>query len=142
MVKLRQIVLVCLPGLVWISACGTPCEDALGVDPPGHITVIGDETVEVGHIAWECPGFHSDSMDPPPSVPPAADGSVTVEMGLTPGTTVDIRFGNQPVSLDPAPAEGENRWTWQVPEPAEPLVVRLCSAEAACAMYWTNLYPG
>jgi hypothetical protein len=132
---------VCLLGIQLGAACSAPCQDSLGVYPPPSITVTGVEAVEVPHIAWECPGFNSDSMDPPPSVAPDAEGQLLLEVTLDPGSTVDARFANLPVALDPAPSVGPNSWALHVPEDGEPLVVRICSADDACAMYWVNTYP-
>ena len=124
------------------TGCSAPCEESLGVYPPEHIVVTGIETVEVPHISWTCGEFHSDSMDPPPSVTPDAEQRLHVEVTLESGTTVEARFGNQEVAVDPAPAEGANAWVFQVPAPSEPLIVKLCSRDDRCAMYWVNTYAG
>ena len=58
------------------------------------------------------------------------------------GSTIDVRFGNQPVVVDPAPVDGANSWVLGVPAPAQPLVIRLCSEDEACALYWANTYAG
>jgi len=124
------------------AGCSSPCEESLGVYPPDHIVVTGMEMVDVPHIAWECRGFHSDSMDPPPSVSPDARGQVRVEVPIEEDSSIEVTLGNEQVALDPAPATGANSWMIRVADPSEPLIVRLCSAEDACAMYWANLYSG
>jgi hypothetical protein len=128
--------------LVGFAACSAPCEEALGVYPPDEITVTGAETVEVPHIGWSCPGFHSDTIEPPPSVTPDAQGNLRVDLTMEPGSSIDVNFGNQPMVIDPAPVEGMNTWSFHQPRPSEPLIIRLCSGEEACAMYWVNTYPG
>ncbi|MGH8915047.1 MAG: hypothetical protein ACRDZM_11105 [Acidimicrobiia bacterium] len=125
-----------------LAACSEPCEQSLGTYPPEQIQVTGAETVEVPHIAWTCDAFHSDSMDPPPSVIPDSNRQLRIQVTLEPDTDVDVRFGNQQVLLDPAPVEGANTWQVQVPEVSEPLVVRICSEDRRCAMYWVNTYGG
>jgi hypothetical protein len=127
-------------GLLLAAGCSDPCESSLGVYPPDHIVVIGAETIEVPHIAWACDDFHADSIDPPPSVAPADTGLVTVQVTIEEHSDVEVTFGNQPVVVNPAPGPGDNTWSFQVPEPLQPLVVRICSDDRACAMYWTNLY--
>ena len=139
---LWRILAVGLLALLMGAGCSSPCQESLGTYPPDHIIVTGVEAVDVPHIAWECPGFHSDSMDPPPSVAPNGQGLVRVDVHLEDGSTIEVRFGNQPAALDPSPTEGDNSWSFQVAATAEPLIVRLCSAEEACAMYWANLYSG
>lgn len=129
-------------GLAGAAACSPPCEEGLGVYPPGQITVTGAETIEVPHIGWFCPGFHSDTIEPPPSVLPDGQGNLRVDLTMEPGSTIDINFGNQPMVIDPAPIDGVNSWTFHQPRPAEPLIIRLCSEAEACAMYWVNTYPG
>ena len=124
------------------AACGDPCEQRLGEYPPDHIVVTGVEVVEVPHIGWACPGFHSDTIEPPPSVAPDPQGNVLVEVTMEAGSTIDVRFGNQPVVVDPAPINGANSWVLGVPTSSEPLVIRLCSGDDACALYWANTYPG
>ena len=138
--RLHLIVLLLLAGLV--AACGDPCEERLGEYPPDHIVVTGVEAVEVPHIGWSCPGFHSDTIEPPPSVAPDPDGNVLVEVTMEDGSTIDVRFGNQPVVVDPAPVDGANSWVLGVPAPGQPLVIRLCSQDDACALYWANTYTG
>lgn len=134
-----MILAFCLAG---VAACSPSCEESLGIYPPDQITVTGAETVEVPHIGWSCPGFHSDTIEPPPSVAPDAQGNLRVDLNMEPGSTVDVNFGNQPMVIDPAPVDGANSWSFPQPRPSEPLVVRLCSAEEACAMYWVNTYSG
>ena len=129
-------------GLVGVAACSPPCEDSLGVYPPAQITVSGAETIEVPHMGWSCPGLHSDTIDPPPSVAPDADGNLQIDLTMEPGSTIDVDFGDQSMVIDPAPVDGPNTWSFHQPRPSEPLVVRLCSEEEACAMYWVNTYPG
>jgi hypothetical protein len=131
-----------LLGVSLVSACSTACEESLGVYPPAHIVVIGAEEVEVPHIAWTCDDFHSDTIDPPPSVPPDAEERLRVELTLEAGSTVGVRLGNEEVTLDPAPIEGVNTWMIQVSEPSQPLIVELCSADQRCALYWANTYSG
>jgi hypothetical protein len=104
--------------------------------------VSGAETIQVPHIGWSCPGFHSDTIDPPPSVAPDADGNLQIDLTMEPGSTIDVDFGDQSMVIDPAPVDGPNTWSFHQPRPSEPLVVRLCSEEEACAMYWVNTYPG
>ena len=58
------------------------------------------------------------------------------------GSTIDVRFGNQPVVVDPAPVDGANSWVLGVPTPAQPLVIRLCSEDEARALDWVNIYAG
>lgn len=128
--------------LLSIAGCGAPCEGSLGVYPPDHIVVTGVEAAEVPHISWTCDDFHSDSMDPPPSVVPNGQGEVMIEVTLETGTTVEVSFGNSPAVVNPAPVEGNNSWSFEVPDPLEPLVVRICSEDQRCAMYWANLYSG
>lgn len=125
-----------------VAGCGDPCEQRLGEYPPDQIVVTGVEAVEVPHIGWACPGFHSDTIEPPPSVAPDPEGNVLVEVTMELGSTIDVRFGNQPVVVDPAPTDGANSWVLQVPAPSEPLVIRLCSEDEACALYWANTYSG
>jgi hypothetical protein len=139
----RRLGLVIL-ALCWLVliACSPPCRDALGTYPPSHITVTGAETIEVPHIAWECPGYNSDTIEPPPSVAPDEQGNLQVDLTMEPGSTIDVDFGNQPMVIDPAPVDGANTWLFHQPRPSEPLVIRLCSEEEACAMYWVNTYPG
>lgn len=129
-------------GIMVIVGCSAPCEERLGEYPPDHIVVTGVEAVEVPHIGWECPGFHSDTIDPPPSVAPDPQGNVLMDVTMESGSTIDVRFGHQPVVVDPAPVEGANSWVFQVPTSSEPLVVRLCSDADACALYWVNTYSG
>ena len=131
-----------LLGVSLFSACSAPCEDAFGIYPPDHILVTGDEPVEVAHISWTCDDFHSDTIDPPPSVPADAERRLQVEVTLEAGSAVEIRFGNEDVPVVPAPVEGVNTWAVQVPEPSQPLIVHLCSADQRCAMYWANTYSG
>jgi hypothetical protein len=133
------ILALCFAGVV---ACGSPCEESLGVYPPPQITVTGAETIGVPHIGWSCPGYDSDTIEPPPSVAPDAQGNLQVELTMEPGSSIDVNFGNQPMVIDPAPVDGANTWSFHQPRPSEPLVVRLCSEEEACAMYWVNTYPG
>jgi hypothetical protein len=131
-----------LLGLLSVVGCNAPCQDSLGVYPPDHIVVTGAESMEVPHIAWECPGYNSDSIDPPPSVVPDSEQRLQVEIALEEGSTVEVRFGNQEQPVDPAPVEGPNSWVFLVPGSSEPLIVRLCSAEDRCALYWVNTYSG
>jgi len=128
--------------LVAVAACSSQCEQRLGEYPPDHIVVTGMEAVEVPHIGWACPGFHSDTIEPPPSVAPDPEGDVLIEVTMESGSTIDVRFGNQPVVVEPAPTDGANSWVLQVPAPSDPLVIRLCSADDACALYWVNTYSG
>jgi hypothetical protein len=44
--------------------------------------------------------------------------------------------------VDPAPVEGVNTWTVQIPEPSQPLIVSVCAADRRCALYWANTYSG
>jgi hypothetical protein len=125
-----------------VVACSSPCEESLGVYPPPQITVTGAETIEVPHIGWSCPGYDSDTIEPPPSVAPDAQGNLQVELTMEPGSSIDVNFGNQPMVIDPAPVDGPNTWSFHQPRPSEPLVVRLCSEEEACALYWVNTYTG
>jgi hypothetical protein len=131
-----------LLGVLLLPACGAPCEDSLGVYPPSHILVTGIEAVEVPHIAWTCDGFHADSMDPPPSVAPDRERRLQVQVTLEDGSTVEVRFGNEVVSVDPAPVAGVNTWAFQVPDPSQPMIVHICSVDERCAMYWANTYSG
>ena len=127
-------------GWVALIACSPSCEESFGEYPPDHIMVIGVEAVEVPHIGWACPGFHSDTIEPPPSVAPDPEGTVLVEVTMEAGSTIDVRFGNHVVAVEPAPTDGANSWVLRVPGPSEPLVIRLCSADEACALYWANTY--
>lgn len=127
-------------GVLTIGGCSAPCEDSLGTYPPDNIVVTGVEPVQVPHISWTCDDFHSDTIDPPPSVVPNGQGEVMVDVTLETGTTVEVSFGNSPVVVNPAPAEGDNSWSFEAPDPLEPLVVRLCSEDERCAMYWVNLH--
>lgn len=136
----RLASLFAVVGVLTIGGCSQPCQDYLGTYPPPVIVVTGTERAEVPHISWTCGEFHSDSMDPPPSVIPDAEQRLQVEVTLEPGTTVEARFGNHEVAVDPAPAEGVNTWVFRVPAPSEPLIVRLCSRDDRCAMYWVNTY--
>ena len=136
----RLTAAIALLALLSIAGCSAPCEDSLGVYPPDHIVVTGAEAVEVPHISWTCDEFHSDTIDPPPSVVPNEQGEVMVEVTLETGTTVEVSFGNEPVVVSPAPSPGDNSWSFQVPEPAMPLIVRICSDDQRCAMYWTNVF--
>ncbi|MGH8952074.1 MAG: hypothetical protein ACRDX9_11670 [Acidimicrobiia bacterium] len=129
-------------GVLTIGGCSAPCEESLGTYPPPVIVVTGAESIEVPHISWACGEFHSDSMDPPPSVTPDSEQRLQVEVTLESGTTVQARFGNQEVAVDPDPAEGANAWVFQVPAPSEPLIITLCSSDGRCAMYWVNTYAG
>ena len=86
-----------------VAGCGDPCEQRLGEYPPDHIVVTGVEAVEVPHIGWSCPGFHSDTIEPPPSVAPDPEGNVLVEVTMESGSTIDVRFGNQPVRSGAGP---------------------------------------
>jgi len=129
-----------LLGIVFVAGCSAPCEDSLGSYPPPVIVVTGTESVEVPHISWTCGEFHSDSMDPPPSVTPDPEQRLQVEVTLESGTTVEARFGNQEVAVDPVPAEGVNAWVFRVPALSEPLIVTLCSRDDRCALYWVNTY--
>lgn len=131
-----------LLGVSLVSGCSSPCEEYLGDYPPDHILVTGAEQVEVPHISWTCDDFHSDTIDPPPSVPPDAERRLRVELILEAGSTVVIRLGNEDLTLDPAPVEGANAWPVQVPEPSQPLIVEVCSADQRCALYWANTYSG
>jgi hypothetical protein len=131
-----------LLGVLLFPGCSAPCEDSLGIYPPGHILVTGIEAVEVPHIAWTCDGFHSDSMDPPPSVAPDPERRLQVQVTLEEESTVEVRFGNEAVSVDPAPVAGVNTWAFQVPDPSQPMIVDICSADERCAMYWANTYSG
>jgi len=128
-------------GLFLLAGCSAPCQDSLGDYPPPHIVVTGVESVEVPHIAWECPGYNSDSMDPPPSVTPDAERQLRVEMTLEEDSTVEVRVGDESALLDPGPTEGANSWVVEIPDPAEPLRVRVCAADDRCALYWANTYP-
>ena len=131
-----------LLGVSLVAACSTPCEESLGVYPPDHILVTGAEAVEVPHISWTCDDFHADTLDPPPSVPPDAERRLQVEVTLEAGSTVEIRLGNEDATVDPAPVEGVNSWAVQIPEPSQPLIVQVCSADQRCALYWANTYSG
>jgi hypothetical protein len=137
---LRRWSLVALAAIFLPASCGGPCQESLGSYPPPQIVVTGAETVQVPHIAWECPGFNSDSIDPPPSVSPDPEGEVLVEMTLEPGSSVEFRFGNQSVTLDHPPVAGANAWTLRTIAPGEPLITHLCSEDGRCALYWVNLY--
>jgi hypothetical protein len=128
--------------LAFAVGCGAPCEERLGEYPPAHIVVTGIDMVEVPHIGWACPGFHSDTIEPPPSAAPDPDGDLLLDLTMERGSTIDVRFGDEAVVLDPAPVEGPNSWVLRVPARSEPLVVRLCSADDACALYWVNTYSG
>lgn len=128
-------------GLLTVGGCSAPCEEALDVYPPAQVKVIGVETVEVPHIAWTCDDFHQDSMDPPPSVTPDAEGRLGLEVPMEEGSTIEVSFGNSPVVVAPEPVAGINTWSFEPPGSTEPLVVRVCSSDGACAMYWANLYP-
>jgi len=131
-----------LLGVSLLSACKAACEDSFGIYPPDHILVTGAEPVEVPHISWTCDDFHSDTIDPPPSVPPDAERRLQVEVTLEAGSTVEIRLGSEDVPVDSAPVEGANTWTVQVPEPSQPLIVQVCSVDQRCALYWANTYSG
>jgi hypothetical protein len=135
----RRWGLIALAAILLPTSCSAPCRESLGSYPPPTIAVTGAERVDVPHIAWECPGFNSDSIDPPPSVAPGPEGEVRVEMTLEPGSTVEIQFGNESVPLDHQPVAGANSWTLRT-VPGEPLITRLCSEDGRCAMYWLNLY--
>jgi hypothetical protein len=138
----RLVVSLGLVAMGLVAACTTPCEESLGVYPPPEITIVGAEAVEVPHISWTCGDFHSDTIDPPPSVLPDQQGRVALQLQLEEGSSIEVSFGNTPVVVSPAPVTGDNTWSFQVPDPVEPLVVRLCSEDRRCAMYWANLYPG
>lgn len=138
----RLVVALALGGWLLVSGCSTPCEESLGVYPPDHILVTGAESVEVPHISWTCDDFHSDIIDPPPSVPPDAEGRLQVELTLEADSTVEVRLGDEEVNLDPAPVEGANTWMLGVLEPSQPLIVEVCSADRRCALYWANTYSG
>jgi hypothetical protein len=138
----RLLIGIGLFGVFLLPACGAPCEDSLGVYPPGHIVVIGIEAVEVPHISWTCDDFHSDSMDPPPSVAPDPERRLQVQVTLEDESTVEVRFGNDAVSVDPAPVAGVNTWAFQAPDPSQPMIVHICSADQRCAIYWVNTYSG
>lgn len=138
----RRLLAIGLLGVSLVPACSAPCEDSLGVYPPGHIVVTGAELVEVPHISWTCDDFHSDTIDPPPSVRPDAGRSLRIEVALETGSTVEIRLGNEEVPVDPAPVEGVNEWTVRIPEPSQPLIVEVCAADRRCALYWANTYSG
>jgi hypothetical protein len=138
----RLLIGIGLCGVVLFPACSAPCEASLGFYPPAHILVTGAEPVEVPHISWTCDDFHSDTIDPPPSVRPDGERRLQVEVALEAGSTVEIRLGNEDVPVDPAPVEGANIWLVQVPEPSQPLIVSLCSADRRCAVYWSNTYSG
>jgi hypothetical protein len=138
----RLLIGICLFGVFLFPACSAPCEDSLGVYPPSHILVTGAEPVEVPHISWTCDDFHSDTIDPPPSVRPDGERRLQVEVTLESGSTVEIRLGNEDVPVDPAPVEGVNTWTIQTPEPSQPLIVSVCAADQRCALYWANTYSG
>jgi hypothetical protein len=131
-----------LLGLALVAACSAPCEESLGVYPPDHILVTGAEPVEVPHISWTCDDFHSDTIDPPPSVRPDGERRLQVEVTLEAGATVEIRFGDEDVPVEPAPVEGVNIWPVQVPEPSQPLIVSVCATDQRCALYWVNTYSG
>ncbi len=47
-----------------------------------------------------------------------------------------------PSCVDPAPVDGANSWVLGVHAQSEPLVIRLCSKDDACALYWANTYAG
>lgn len=126
--------------LLMIGGCSEPCEESLGTYPPPVISVTGTERVEVPHISWTCGEFHSDSIDPPPSVTPDAEQRLQVEVTLEPGSTVEARFGNQQAPVEPAPTEGLNAWVFPAPAASEPLIVTICSRDDRCAMYWVNTY--
>jgi hypothetical protein len=138
----RVLIGIGLFGVFLFPACSTPCEEALGVYPPDHILVTGAEPVEVPHISWTCDDFHADTIDPPPSVTPDPERRLHVEVTLEAGSTVELRVGNEDVAVDPAPVEGVNTWTVQIPEPSQPLIVQVCSADQRCAVYWANTYSG
>ncbi len=138
----RLVSVLAVLGLLMIGGCSAPCEEALDVFPPAQVKVIGMETIEVPHISWTCDEFHLDSMDPPPSVTPDAQGRVGVEVQMEEGSLIEVSFGNSPVVVAPEPVAGVNTWYFNVPDPTEPLVVRICSGDGACAMYWANLYSG
>lgn len=140
--KPKDLVCLILLGMSLVAACSAPCQDSLGAYPPAHIVVTGAERVEIPHIAWTCPDFHSDSMDPPPSVSPDPGGRLKVEVALEAGSAVDVRFGNQEAPVEPAPVGGPNTWTFEVPPTAEPLIVRICAEDDRCALYWVNTYGG
>ena len=136
----RLTAAITLLGLLAIAGCGAPCEDSLGVYPPDHIVVTGAEAVEVPHLSWTCGDFNSDSIDPPPSMAPDGEQRLRVDVTLERGTTVEVRFGNQEVLIEPIPIEGPNSWEFQAPGRSEPLIVRLCSSDERCALYWLNTY--
>lgn len=138
----RLIFGLALLGSILVSGCSPPCDEFLGVYPPDDILVTGVEPVEVPHISWTCDDFHSDTIDPPPSVAPDADRRLRVEVTLEASSTVEIRLGNDDVPVDPAPVDGANTWTVQIPEPSQPLIVQVCSADERCALYWANTYSG
>jgi len=138
----RLLIGIGLLGVFLFAACSTPCEEALGVYPPDHIVVTGAEPVEVPHISWTCDDFHTDTIDPPPSVTPDLERGLQVEVTLEAGSTVEIRVGNAEVAVEPPPVEGVNTWAVQIPEPSQPLIVQVCSADQRCALYWANTYAG
>ena len=139
-VSRRLLIGIGLSGVFLFPACSAPCEASLGVYPPTHNLVKGAEPVEVPHISWTCDDFHSDTIDPPPSVRPDGERRLQVEVLLEAGSTVEIRLGNEDVLVDPAPVEGANLWLVEVPEPSQPLIVSVCSADQRCALYWSNTY--
>jgi hypothetical protein len=128
-------------GLLFLAGCSAPCQDSLGVYPPDHIVVTGVESVKIPYIAWECPGYNSDSIDPPPSVAPDSERQLRVDVTLEEGSIVEVRVGDDPAPINPGPAAGANSWVFQIPDLAEPLRVRVCSADDRCALYWANTYP-
>jgi hypothetical protein len=81
-------------------------------------------------------------MDPPPSVAPDSEQQLRVDVTLEEGSLVEVRVGDEPAPVDPAPIEGANSWVFEIPDPAEPLRVRICSVDDRCALYWANTYPG
>jgi hypothetical protein len=95
--------------------------------------MVGLESVAIPYAAWECRGFNSDSWEDPPVV--TVDSQVTIEMSLEEGSTVELRVDNESVPTDPAPVAGANSWTLGLTTADKEVTVRLCSAEAACALY-------
>lgn len=131
----KFVLVLTLAGL--IPGCTRNCTDMVGIYPPDVVVMIGLESVEVPYAAWGCSGYDLDAADSVPSIP--AVSQLTVEVSLREESTVDLRVDNESVPVDPAPLQGDNAWTLDLPPEAESVSIRICSEEDACAVYVAEL---
>lgn len=119
------------------AASGTSaCVEMAGVYPPGTVTLVGLERVEVPFTSWECAGYNQDTFEEDlPVFRVGRDHEVVVKVEMRDGAELDVRAvtaGDQ-VHLDAA-VDGDAA-SVTLPEGTESVIVRMCTADGRCANY-------